>query len=587
MTYDLRHESWIPWRRRSGSIEWGPPAMLVSDFKGDPVVALATPRPDFDGALQEFLIGLLTAALAPADELSWRARWNAPPTEAELQAALNLLPAAFDLDGDGPRFLQDFCAADLTKYEPKPIEQLLIETPGEQTTTLNKDLFVKRERIKALARPAAAMALLTLQTYAPAGGAGNRTSMRGGGPLTTLIDPRVGGPDGPAHNQPLWYKLWANVETCREWADRAPGAPPRAAPTIYPWLAPTRVSTKGSAETMSSDGHPLQAYFGMPRRIRLEFGGAAQCDLTGRVDDVTVTGFRMRNYGVQYVGWQHPLSPHYRHKPTDMEWLPVHPQPGGLGWRNWTSLVLQAGAIATREPAAAVATFQRRARRIGLWRVRLHAFGFDMDNMKARGWLDESFPAFALDAEREGLILEMATRLVQGTDSAGAAAFFAVKGALFPRPEDARGDFSGVKREVWEATEAAFFELIDAIASPALDLESAERFSGTRLRAFLSELEAASGDVFLRWCPPAGLSSQAMRRHVAARYQLGRTLRGYGKLGAKLYEALRIPVPETRATPEMNAGDDTSAKKTRKTSAKSHAKAAATKANRSPGRKSE
>src|SRR6478609_8249227 len=113
MSYDLRRENWIPWRRRSGSLEWGVPA-LVADLSGeDPVVAVAAPRPDFGGAIEEFLIGLLTIALQPEDERAWLEHWRQPPAPAELQHALDALPSAFDLDGDGPRAFQDLAASDL------------------------------------------------------------------------------------------------------------------------------------------------------------------------------------------------------------------------------------------------------------------------------------------------------------------------------------------------------------------------------------------------------------------------------------------------------------------------------------------
>src|SRR5207237_2072121 len=104
----------------------------------------------------------------------------------------------------------------------------------------------------------------------------------------------------------------------------------------FPWLAPTRTSNPkaGGRATKPADAHALQAYFGLPRRIRLEFGGPGRCDLTGRDDERTVVGFRMRNYGAQYVDWKHPLSPHYRQKVGD-SWIPVHGQPGGIGWRDW------------------------------------------------------------------------------------------------------------------------------------------------------------------------------------------------------------------------------------------------------------
>jgi len=108
MTYDLRTEPWLPFRRPSGETQWGPPDLLVDAIDTNPIVAIASPRPDFDGALAELLIGLLTTAYSLESESDWRALWQNPPSREQLCAALMALPPAFDLDGDGPRFLQDF-----------------------------------------------------------------------------------------------------------------------------------------------------------------------------------------------------------------------------------------------------------------------------------------------------------------------------------------------------------------------------------------------------------------------------------------------------------------------------------------------
>ncbi|MGG2362666.1 type I-E CRISPR-associated protein Cse1/CasA, partial [Salmonella enterica] len=82
---------------------------------------------------------------------------------------------------------------------------LLIESPGANTLKKNLDHFVRRGRVEVLAPAAAAMALFTLQTFAPSGGAGHRTSLRGGGPLTTLVRPgTVAG-----LSDALWPLLWA------------------------------------------------------------------------------------------------------------------------------------------------------------------------------------------------------------------------------------------------------------------------------------------------------------------------------------------------------------------------------------------
>ena len=545
--WDIRLESWIPWRLANGNVAWGPIAQLGRATEPAlEVVGTACPRPDFDGALHEFLIGLLSAALAPPDERAWRARWDEPPTPDALQAALDALPPAFDLDGDGPRFFQERSASDLADCDLAPIEQLLIDTPGDQGLRLNKDLFVKRGRAARVSRPVAAMALLTMQTYAPAGGAGHRTGLRGGGPLSTLVDPRFDAAGRPrAERQSLWARLWANVETVEQWSERTPAGAPDGPADRFPWLAPTRHSNakSGGGPTSAARAHALQAYFGMPRRIRLEFGEDGRCDLTGRDDARLVVGFRMRNYGIQYTDWKHPLSPHRRAKPADA-WLPVHPQPEGLGWRDWSALALRThDAKGTREPAAAVVAFARRGRTLGLASARLHAFGYDMDNMKARGWLDAAMPALVATDERQEILSDTARRLADATGIAGSALLGGVRRALFRNPDASGGDLGAVRTELWDATEQAFYALMADVADPALEEQDALAVADRERRAFVDTLRDAALTVFDRWCPAGGLAPDVLRRRVVARHDLRSALTGYSPLGEKLFTALELPLP--------------------------------------------
>ena len=70
------------------------------------------------------------------------------------------------------------------------IKGLFIDSPGENTIDLNKDHFVKRERIQSLCKSCTASALFTLQTNAPSVELG-MTSIRGGGPLTLIQADRL------------------------------------------------------------------------------------------------------------------------------------------------------------------------------------------------------------------------------------------------------------------------------------------------------------------------------------------------------------------------------------------------------------
>lgn len=538
MPFNLLESSWIPFVRRSGETLWGSPAMLTDLLSEDPVVAIAAPRPDFEGAISEFLIGLLSAAYQLKNELAWRALWAAPPSQSELRGRFQGLSSAFDLDGDGPRFMQDFTPGDFSEQDPVPIEKILIDAPGEQTKKLNKDLFVKRDRVQRLSRPAAAMALLTLQTYAPAGGQGHRTSMRGGGPLTTLVDPMgANDEEGVPSASSLWHKLWINVSTASEWSE-LPGASHKQLSDTFPWLAPTRLSTKGSSATTPDDAHPLQAYFGMPRRIRLEFSGPGRCDLTGLDDDQTVTAFRTRNYGTEYSGWIHPLSPYYRTKENE-PWLPVHGQPGGISWRDWITLTFAQPGEALRRPAAVVMRYGiDRARVSTAGSVRLHAFGYDMDNMKARGWVDSQRPLLiAADPELNRSLFDTAKALSDATDLAIRELLAAGKTALFHRTEDARGDLSQFRAEVWDGTEATYFATMRRIATSQPDTDTISRIR----RDYLTNLEVLVLSIFDRWCPMAAVPGENVARLVRARLTLVNALRGSSKAGGRIFEALGLP----------------------------------------------
>lgn len=536
MTYDLRDAHWLPFRRASGRVDWGSPAFLVEGLlTDDPIVALATPRPDFDGALLEFLIGLLSAALAPADETEWAERWNAPPTCDELWGAFAKLPPAFDLEGngDGPRAFQDLTTHDFTETGASSVAQLLIDSPGEQGIRQNKDLFVKRDRVARLSRSAGAMAVITLQTYAPAGGAGNRTSLRGGGPLTTLVDPRPSFAD--ARYAGLWYMIWANVETIDQREARVVGNPGADARDAFPWLDVTRQSNPkdGGKATTPADVDPLQAYFGLPRRLRLDFGPCGPCDLTGRHDDCTVTGFRQRPWGVQYLGWQHPLSPYYE---TKDGWLPLHGQSEGISWRDWLGLVVADGAPG-RRPAQTVTHFLRtRGPAVGCRRPSIVAFGYDMENMKARGWIDARLPALvASDADAHDRMVALVRRLTEGTALAASGLLYAVKNAMFG-DADVSGDLSHVKQALWNATESSFHEALDAIADGRLTKDAVPAYRRTLERHTLSVFDRAAGT--------EATAPDAMRRLVGARYSLSMQLTGKGKAGEKLFAALGLPAPE-------------------------------------------
>ena len=89
---NLISDPWLPvLRKRASRDRIAPQQLTESD---DPIVAVASPRPDFDGALWQFLIGVLQTCVPPADDSAW-CEWLAkPPPPAELQQLLIDAPGA-------------------------------------------------------------------------------------------------------------------------------------------------------------------------------------------------------------------------------------------------------------------------------------------------------------------------------------------------------------------------------------------------------------------------------------------------------------------------------------------------------------
>jgi len=193
MPLNLITDAWIPVVDKDGK----PRVIAPWQMADASIVRPNWPRPDFNIACYELLIGLVFMADPPSDEEDWGNRMT--PDCNRLKEELEPYADAFNLTGDGPLFMQDFEA--LADNDPNLPDMLFIDSAGESTAKKNKDLMVHRERYKSIKLPFAAMALFTFQSFAPKGGRGHRTSMRGGGPMVTLVDPQKG----------LWSLIWANV----------------------------------------------------------------------------------------------------------------------------------------------------------------------------------------------------------------------------------------------------------------------------------------------------------------------------------------------------------------------------------------
>src|SRR5690606_18185851 len=188
-------------------------------------------------------------------------------------------------------------------------------------------------RYSGLCLPAAAMALYAMQAFAPAGGAGIRTSMRGGGSLTALVIPQ---PNDDGRPLPLWHKLWANV------APRTAQMPPPEA--VFAWLRGDLALGKGAGGAEVHQGQPpfdehLHPFFGMPRRMSLMIKDEpGLCSMTG-LEGPLVTGFVQKPYGLNYGAWRHPLTTYRRQKAGETPYS-LKPKSGRFGYRDWVAVTM-------------------------------------------------------------------------------------------------------------------------------------------------------------------------------------------------------------------------------------------------------
>ena len=493
MPLNLITDPWIPVRRESGR----DPGIRPDQIAEPDVLFPDWPRPDLNLACLELLIGLVYLACPPKDAKDWKTR---QPDADALRKALEPLAPAFNLLGDGPRFLQDF---ESIEGESKTPDILFMDSAGQSKETLKKnvDLMVKRDRYLALEPKLAAMALYTLQAFASGGGPGHRTSMRGGGPMVTLVRPQDKG---------LWSLIWANVPQGESLSENKLEE--------LPWMRPTSTSEKGKGPTTPPEGelpHP-EVFFGQPRRMRLV------ADDKGNVVEII-----QKNLGTNYESWVHPLSPYYRNAQAQL--LPMHPPKDGVfSYRNWHGVVLRDNEnIRAR-------CLERFIHERENEDCHLVVGGWIMDKATAVDFLWAEAPIFHLDSNGE----EMAERLVTAAEQAAYSLAIAVRDSKGEK--DLKTGRGMSTREMFYMKTQASFEtqLSNIVGGKVTDIP----------KSWLRDLHSTALSIFNAEVMPglADLSETRRQAAVNARKNLSFTFNGYGVVGRKLFSALDLPPPQTR-----------------------------------------
>lgn len=461
---NLLIDNWIPVLRKDGSTDKISPIGLLSDSDENPVVEIDSVRPDFDGAIMQFLIGVYQVLLSPKEDRDCNKLFSKKRSVDSLKERIDLIAPAFILDEGDHRFMQDPSVAESDVWD---IKKLLID--------IDNTHFIKDGTVRHICPHCAAMALMTLELNSPSGGRGHMTSLRGGGPLTTLVCL-------PDDERTLWKNIILNIRSNEQnWSGEDTDVSAGNVSSIFPWLMdemPNSEAKNGVVpEIMPGKMHPYHVFFNVPRRIWIDFKDtvSGECDLCGAKSDSLVKNYWSRPNGIKYNSWKHPLTPYYKKKDKSGEIdLPVRGKET-IGYNNWIGLVYRS-PDGSANPADVVDTFRDRFRDISDFKI--NAFGYATDNAKARVWTQHTLPTFPFEEKYRDIFLLEASNLIQTADNLAYFTVLNIKQSYTRDRESSvhkKGKFSDVKTSFWYQTEPLFYETLPLLMKAIIaDSESGD-----------------------------------------------------------------------------------------------------------------
>lgn len=395
--FNLLLDDWIPVKTHEGEHK----TIKAYEISQNGIKSLESPRPDFNAAIMQFLIGLIQTVMPPKTPKEWRLFFSQPPSQDELKRKFEQIEIknAFYLDGDGYLFMQD----NLTKIIGKlrPIEEMVFGAPGESGKEKNVDHFLKQNRIDGLCYSCSAMALLAANFFAEDGGRGYYQSMRGNGFVSNLVQL-----DENMHEKTLWKNIWLNILEAKS----------NVEPSFY-WIKdfPDKDSL---STTILPENNELQVYWAWMRRFLLntENHKNGECSLC-RKNDILVTSFYKTGKGYKYPKeyWQnyHPFSPSRRYirkqynKHNEIykdKMLALEMTTNGFPYVYWHDFIVQ---NTNQTPAKVVSNYLKEKKadeHLAIW-----AFGYAMDSNSPLGWYESRAPLYFIEdaIQRQALEAEI------------------------------------------------------------------------------------------------------------------------------------------------------------------------------------
>ena len=206
----------------------------------------------------------------------------------------------------------------------------------------------------------------------------------------------------------------------------------------------------------------------------------------------------------------------------------------------------------------------------GLLQARLHAAGYDMDDMKPRGFVESEMPVRLVREDFRGEFEVVVRNLVLGAREAQGILASALRTALWNReaPGASAGARGLARERFWDETERPFHDAVAALAGgleaaggeAALETATADdaipAIMTSARKRWRDQLRRSVFGIFDALVPLDQIEERRFERvengrslpggPIVARRNLRSGLYGYGKAGNAFYDALGLPPPERK-----------------------------------------
>ncbi len=439
---NLLFDPWIP----VTTIEGKEIQISMYEIVRNDIVKTNATRADFNGALLTFLIGVLQTFFTPEDEDDWEEYFHQPPTEDKLKQVFEVHREAFNLDGDGKRFMQDYSIRN--DGNNANVLKLLPGLLGDSAIIKNMDFLFKSSEMKQLPKTEVIMALYLYQIFCLSETGGKEFRHHGGlrrrNTVTVLLSLKSGS---------LWQNLWLNVIDCDEFLAFNQF---KNKEYSFPWME----KKPYSKQKMDSDINISEIYWSMPRRVWI----LSDSDNNEMIRDILI-----KPDGIEYTTKRirHPLVAYHPTKTGEVV-RPVKISRTGLTYADWKLLV---------SSRSLSKNFQYLAENTNVNDIRLIAFGYinHPTQAKTQGWTQTSLRHLVLKNKSINNEIERYINVakligdpnpVQGYLVGGVsrAWFSENKKKEKPRRKAFREQTSLlVSRSFWDKTEYYFYELVDQV----------------------------------------------------------------------------------------------------------------------------